>query len=125
MAGCSRSYYRESFTRSFGGGLACNVDFIRFGTAMSIPACRSASFGPENLISLNRRQPFLNHLFSALRFLISIYLPIQAAGTIQSTEINQIRKGSIANMGLLQRVVKNEAMKKSASFHSTEYASLT
>jgi hypothetical protein len=54
---------------------------------MSIPACRSASFGPENLISLNRRQPFLNHLFSALHFLISKHILIQAARTIHSPEI--------------------------------------
>ena len=87
VAGCSRSYYREGFTRSFGGGLPCNVYFIRFGTAMSIPACRSASFGPENLISLNRRQPFLNHLFSALHFLISKHILIQAARTIHRPEI--------------------------------------
>jgi hypothetical protein len=87
VAGCSRSYYREGFTRSFGGGLPCNVYFIRFGTAMSIPACRSASFGLENLISSNRRQPFLHQLFSALQFSSSEYLLIQGARTIHSARI--------------------------------------
>jgi len=87
VAGCSRSYYREGFTRLFGGGLPCNVYFIHFGTAMSIPACRSANSGSENLFSLNRRQPFLHQLFSALQFSSSGYLLIQGARTIHSTGI--------------------------------------